>query len=83
METVKNLTYVGAPDPERRNSPIVEDTDEEFEVLGQELEEDGRPCYLNDVAFSRTDYVCSGSGELLQCRGGAWLRVGTCDPENP
>lgn len=82
MERGRKLTHVGALDPERRNSPIVEETDEDFEVLGQEIEEDERPCWINDVAYGRDEYVCSGSGELLQCRGGAWLRVGTCDPEN-
>jgi hypothetical protein len=74
-------TQVGAPDPELNTSPIMEDTDEEFEVLAQEVEE--LPiCYFNNVSYPSETYVCSGSGELLQCKQGLWFRAGTCDPEN-
>ena len=58
-------TYVGAPDPELRNSPIMEETDEDFEVLAQETDE--LPiCHFNGVAFRDGDFVCSGSGELIK-----------------
>lgn len=72
---------VGSPDPERRNSPIFEETDEEFEVAGQELS-DAPACYFNGAAFSDGDFVCSGS-ELLRCRRGGWMREGSCDPDHP
>ncbi len=73
---------VGAPDPELRSSPIMEDTDEEFEVLAQEVQ-DLPVCYFNNLAYANGTFVCSGSGELLRCRRGVWVREGTCDPENP
>jgi hypothetical protein len=75
-------TQVGVPDPEAKTSPIMEDTDEDYEVLAQEVEE--LPvCYFNNVSYPSGEYVCSGSGELLQCRQGIWLRAGSCDPDNP
>lgn len=72
---------VGAPDPEKRNSEVVEETDEEFEVLGQEIPE--LPvCYFNGVVYADHSFVCSGD-ELLRCSGGVWVREGSCDPVNP
>lgn len=72
---------VGAPDPELRTSPIVEDTDEDFEVAGQEASEDA-VCYFNDGNYPHGVFVCSGS-ELLRCERGVWVRTGGCDPDNP
>ena len=74
-------TQVGAPDPELNTSPIIEDTDEEFEVAAQEVE-DLPVCYFNNSSYPNGKYVCSGSGELLHCNSGLWVREGTCDPEN-
>lgn len=74
--------FVGAQDPELKNSPIMEEDDEDFEVLPQEI--DGlRVCYFNSAAYTHGDYVCSGSGELLRCENGLWVRDGSCDPDNP
>ncbi|HKK06874.1 MAG: hypothetical protein P8009_08125 [Gammaproteobacteria bacterium] len=72
---------VGAPDPELKNSPIMEETDEDFEVLAQEVGETP-VCYFNNVSYPDGRFVCSGSGELLKCTRGVWLLEGTCDPEN-
>ncbi len=72
---------VGAPDPDRRTSPIFEDTDEELEVEGQQFVRDPI-CYFNDKHFSDGQYVCSGH-EMMQCRRGNWIRVGSCDRDNP
>ena len=74
-------TQVGAPDPESRNSPIVEELDEEFEVLAQESE-DLPFCWFNGVSYQDQRYVCSGD-ELLRCERGSWIRMGSCDPDNP
>ena len=82
MTTQTIATPVGAMDPELRNSPIIEDTDEEFEYLAQMTEDTGI-CYFNDTAYKSGNYVCSGSSELLQCRQGSWVRMGGCDPDNP
>lgn len=72
---------VGAPDPELRNSPIYEETDEDFEVAAQTFPEES-VCYFNDTAYQHDQYVCSGA-ELLRCSRGVWLQEGSCDPDNP
>lgn len=72
---------VGAPDPELKNSPIAEETDEDFEVLRQEVP--GEPgCVFNGVSYAQGTLVCSGD-ELLRCDFGIWVRQGTCDTDNP
>ena len=64
-----NALQVGAPDPELRNSPIVEEADEDYEVAAQSLSEEPL-CYFNGQAYRHDQFVCSGS-ELLRCtRGG-------------
>ena len=81
MNSEQITIQVGAPDPELKTSPIVEDSDESFEVLAQEVE-DLPVCYFNNASYPNGKYVCSGSGELLLCNSGLWVREGTCDPEN-
>lgn len=81
MTFEQSTTQVGSPDPELKTSPIVEDTDEDFEVTAQEVE-DLPVCYFNNTSYPSGMYVCSGSGELLHCQKGLWVREGTCDPEN-
>ena len=76
-----NAVQVGAPDPELNTSPIVEDANEDFEVVAQEVE-DLPACYFNNTHYPNGTFVCSGSGELLHCTSGLWVREGTCDPEN-
>lgn len=82
MNQPQTLSFVGAPDPEAKTSPILEETDEEMEVLAQEFEEQPR-CFFNNVAYAGGSYVCSGSGELLRCEQGIWVREGGCDRDNP
>ena len=72
---------VGAPDPELRNSPIIEETDEDYEIAAQTMPDEPL-CYFNGNAYQHEQVVCSGS-ELLHCRRGVWLREGSCDPDNP
>ena len=81
MTNGKIATQVGSPDPELNTSPIMEETDEDFEVTAQEVE-NLPTCYFNNVSYPTGQYVCSGSGELLHCVKGLWIREGTCDPEN-
>lgn len=64
---------VGAPDPEKRTSPIL-DEDEEFSL---DLELETGACYFNDQSYSIGAYVLSGS-ELLHCEErGLWVRRGS------
>ena len=82
MNTQSIPVAVGAPDPELRTSPIMEEMDEDHDVLAQESENTDA-CYFNGVVYARGDFVCTGSGELLRCEQGMWVQVGTCDPDNP
>ena len=82
MTTQHKPAQVGSPDPELKTSPILEERDEEYEVLAQEVE-DLPTCYFNNVVYSDGSYVCSGSGALLHCDKGIWVRQGGCDPDNP
>lgn len=82
MMTLQKPASVGSPDPTLKTSPIQEETDGEFEVLAQEVDE--LPyCYFNSIAYPDGDYVCSGSSALLHCEKGIWVRKGGCDPDNP
>lgn len=73
---------VGAADPELKTSPILEEQDEEFEVLAQEVE-DHAVCWFNSASYADGGYVCSSSRILLRCDKGIWVRKGSCDPDNP
>lgn len=72
---------VGAPDPELRTSPVIDETDENIEAPREEIPE-STVCYFNNIAYRHGDFVCSGS-ELLRCDEGAWVSEGSCDPDNP
>lgn len=64
---------VGAPDPEKRTSPIL-DEDEEFSL---DLELETGVCYFNGQSYPIGAYVLSGS-ELLHCEErGLWVRRGS------
>jgi hypothetical protein len=54
MASEQITTQVEAPDPELNTSSIVEDTDEEFEVTAQEVE-DLPVCFFNNSSFSSGD----------------------------
>jgi hypothetical protein len=74
-----NRVQVGAPDPELKTSPILDDEDREDYSL--EADEGEGFCYFNDQPFALGDYVCSGS-ELLRCEElGVWVREGSCYEE--
>ena len=81
MTSRQTTVQVGSPDPELKTSPIMEDQDEDYDVTAQEVE-DLPICFFNDTSYQNGAYVCSGSGELLHCNSGIWVREGTCDPEN-
>jgi hypothetical protein len=71
---------VGAPDPERRTSPILDHDSETDEALAGNLEVETGACYFNGQAFGIGEYVCSGN-ELLHCEErGIWVHKGPCRP---
>jgi len=73
---------VGAPDPELRNSLIIDesasDAQDGVEVDGEQF----AACYFNNMTYENGDLVCSGD-ELLRCVQGKWWRIGSCDTDNP
>ncbi len=74
------VPQVGAPDPELKTSPII-DEQEADEELSPDLELEAGVCYFNGVAYAIGDYVRSGS-ELLHCEErGVWVRKGEMRPE--
>lgn len=82
MTTQHQLTVVGAPDPELKTSPILDEYGEESDALIQDVE--GIPdCYFNNDIYDDRTYICSGSGERMQCQKGVWVQKGGCDPDNP
>ena len=67
---------VGAPDPERETSPIVDYEGQEEEEEGIEPRLPAGNCKFNGVEFRLGEYVLSGS-ELLRCESpGLWVREG-------
>ena len=72
---------LGAQDPESKNSPVVEESDEDVETLRQAVPL--QPfCYFNGESFSDGTVVKSGT-ILLRCSQGLWVHAGPSDPDNP
>jgi hypothetical protein len=77
----RDTITVGSQDPARRNSPIGTETDEDTEVLRQEIPPEP-VCYFNDKAYPDGTIVKSGT-ERLRCDKGIWVSAGPGDPANP
>jgi len=81
MNEFEHAVDVGVPDPELNTSPIADETDEETEVLRQEVP--GEPvCYFNNRSFKTGAYIKSGTS-ILKCDYGIWVPAGPADPDNP
>jgi ribonuclease Z len=75
------LPQLGAPDPERKNSPIIDESEYDEHEASPDLEIEEGVCYFNDEAFEIGQSVRSGS-ELLQCsERGVWVRKGEKRPD--
>jgi len=73
----RQLTQVGAPDPELQTSPIFD----EYEDISLDLELESGACYFNSAVYPVGQYLLSGS-ELLHCEErGVWMRKGEMRPE--
>lgn len=77
-----HATQVGAPDPELRNSPILDESADDAQDGTDPESIAFAHCHFNAVAFDDGNLVCSGD-ELLRCERGTWLRLGSCDQDNP
>ena len=58
-DTSKHAPKVGAPDPELKNSPIFDSSDEHDPSLDLELETG--VCYFNNESYTIGSYVCSAA----------------------
>ena len=71
-----HVTQVGAPDPELKTSPILD----EYAELSLDVEIEAGACYFNNVPYPRGQYLLSGR-ELLHCEErGVWVRKGEIRP---
>lgn len=71
---ISHVPQVGAPDPEKKTSPILDEDEIEEPTIDLELETG--VCCFNDVDYPLGQWVRSGS-ELLHCEGrGLWVRKG-------
>ncbi|MGZ5137396.1 MAG: hypothetical protein ACXWCX_06310 [Burkholderiales bacterium] len=72
----REIPNVGAPDPELKTSPILDEAEED--TLDAELETGA--CYFNGVSYGIGQYVTSGD-EILHCvERGVWVRQGEIEP---
>lgn len=74
------LPQLGAPDPERKTSTVIDESEYDETAASPDLELEAPVCYFNDEAFAHGDYVQSGD-EVLQCDRGVWVRKGEKRPE--
>ena len=80
-KTRETLPAVGAPDPELRSSPIVDEAAYDEHAGSPDLEIEEGVCYFNGEAFPIGQYVRSGSEVLLCTGGGVWVRQGEKRPD--
>lgn len=78
----QHAPQVGAPDPERRNSPVQTDPDQSFELVRDQVGDEPRGCYFNDQWYGEGSHVLSGS-TYLRCEAGIWVEAGTQVPISP
>jgi hypothetical protein len=73
---MKNTEVIdlGAPDPELKNSPIIDSEIEEGEFFG--VDQEVQVCYFNGIRYPEGDYICSGN-EFYRCENGVWVRSGS------
>jgi hypothetical protein len=76
----KPLPQVGAPDPELKTSPIVDESEYDEHAASPDLEIEAPVCYFNQERFALGAWVQSGD-EVLQCtERGVWVRKGEQRP---
>jgi hypothetical protein len=79
-ELQTRLPQLGAPDPERNTSPIIDESEYDETAASPDLELEAPVCYFNDEAFPLGAVVQSGA-EVLQCaERGVWVRKGEQRP---
>jgi len=80
MPVKDSMPQFGAPDPELKNSSIIDEVEYDAEAVTPGLETETPACYFNGEAFALGECVRSGS-EVLQCaERGVWVRKGERRP---
>lgn len=75
------LPQVGAPDPERKTSTIIDESEYDETAASPDLELEAPVCYFNEEVFPLGTFVQSGA-EVLQCtERGVWVRKGEKRPD--
>jgi hypothetical protein len=72
---------LGAQDPERKNSPVAWEADEDTETLRESVPDEA-VCFFNDLAYRDGTVVQSGS-TLLRCDRGVWLPAAAAADAEP
>ena len=74
------IEQVGAPDPELKTSPILDERELDEHAASRDLELESATCWFNGVEYAIGRYVRSGD-ELLLCGGrGVWMKKGEVRP---
>jgi hypothetical protein len=81
-DELEHAPKVGAPDPERRNSPVQTDPEQSFELLREQVGDDAAGCYFNDEYYSNGSDVLCGT-TYYRCERGIWVEIGTQIPTVP
>lgn len=77
-----HLPQVGVMDTELKNSPVAWEFDDNSDTVRQQLSEEEQVCFFNGREFGHRSCVSSGT-QVLQCRHGVWVEMGSSDPGNP
>ena len=77
----KATQQLGAQDPERKNSPVAWEIEDDTETLRESIPDEA-VCFFNDLAYAHGTVVSSGS-VLLRCDHGIWLPAGATDSSKP
>jgi hypothetical protein len=72
---------LGALDPERKNSPVAWEADEDTETLRESVPDEA-VCFFNDLAYEHGTVIKSGT-VLLRCDYGLWLPAGATEESKP
>ena len=72
--TPQAAVQVDAIDPERKNSPVLDDPAQSFELLREQVGDEAEGCYFNDVRYPDGTIVASGSTHL-RCERGIWVEL--------
>jgi hypothetical protein len=81
MKKQKQALQLGAPDPERKTSPVAWETDEDTDSLRESVPDEA-VCLFNDTSYDHGTVIESGSSRL-RCEHGIWVPVGPTAESKP